>query len=81
MGRRSRTEIIGEMLEASAEGATKTALAYRINLGFGLAQKYLNDLLEKGLLNLEKSSPTKYKLSEDGIQTLKKWRDLKRLML
>lgn len=79
--RRSRPEIIGEMLEASAEGATKTAIAYRINLGFGLAQKYLEDLLEKGLLTLEKSSPLKYKLSDDGVQTLKKWRDLKRMLI
>ena len=81
MGRRSRFEIIGEMLEASTEGATKTAIAYRINLGFGLAQKYIDDLLEKGLLTLEKSSPKKYKLTDDGGQILKKWRDLKRMLI
>lgn len=81
MGRRSRPEIIGEMLEAAAEGATKTSIAYRINLGFGLAQKYLNDLLDRGLLTLERGSPLKYKLTDDGIEILKKWRDLKRMLV
>jgi len=86
-GRRNRLEIIGEILELACMGeVTKTGIAYRTNLGFGLAQKYIDELVGRGLLGVRTDgvdggeSPRRvYQITEEGMKVLKKLRELRRV--
>lgn len=48
--RRSRLEIIIDILEAGKEGINKTSIVYKANLNFKLAREYLDLLQEQGLI-------------------------------
>ncbi len=61
--RRSRLDIIIDVLEAGKEGTNKTNIVYKANLNFKLAREYL-DLLQKHGLIENKSN--KYVTTEDG---------------
>lgn len=61
--RRSRMDIVVDVLEVAKNGVNKTAIVYRTNLNFTLAEKYL-DLLEKQGLLENKSD--KYITSDKG---------------
>ncbi len=83
-GRRNRLEIIGEILElAGLGGMTKTGIAYKTNLGFGLAQKYIDELMGRGLLEMKfnggESSRRVYCITEEGRRVLRKLRELRRM--
>ncbi|MEM2866796.1 MAG: winged helix-turn-helix domain-containing protein [Candidatus Hadarchaeales archaeon] len=85
-GRRNRLEIIGEILELACLGEmTKTGIAYRTNLGFGLAQKYIDELVGRGLLEMKPNgvdgeSPRRvYHTTEEGMKVLRKLRELRKM--
>ncbi len=61
--RRSRMDIVVDVLEVAKNGVNKTAIVYRTNLNFTLAEKYL-DLLEKQGFLENKSD--KYITSDKG---------------
>jgi len=78
MGRRSRTEVIMDILAEASQGANKTRIMYRANLNFLRFERYFSELLDKGLI-AEVSNPTSgkviYETTEDGktlLQVLKK---------
>ena len=48
--RRSKIEIIGEILELSHDGAGVTEILYRGNLSYSQLQSYLSFLVEKKIL-------------------------------
>jgi predicted transcriptional regulator len=48
--RRSRIDIVVEVLEVAKNGVNKTAIVYRTNLNFRLADKYIELLENQGLL-------------------------------
>ena len=50
MGRRSRTQVIIDILAEASEGANKTRIMYRANLNFLRFKRYLSELLDKGLI-------------------------------
>lgn len=50
MGRRSRTEVIIDILTEALTGANKTRIMYRSNLNFLRFNRYLSEMLENGLL-------------------------------
>jgi len=52
LGRRKRTkyELLADLLRSSKGGARKTNLMFRANLSYVLLNKYLNFLLENGFL-------------------------------
>lgn len=47
--RRSRIDIIIDVLEVAKMGANKTSVVYKTNLNFKLADKYLELLQNQGL--------------------------------
>lgn len=71
--RRSRIDIIVDLLEVTKNGVNKTAIVYKTNLNFRLANKYLLHLVKQGLL--EKKSD-KYFTSDTGKIFLGKAKDL-----
>ena len=55
LGRRKRTryELLADLLQSSKGGAKKTNLMFRANLSFDLLNKYLKFLLDNGLLEMK----------------------------
>jgi predicted transcriptional regulator len=71
--RRSKIDIVVDVLEVTKNGVNKTAIVYKSNLNFRLAEKYLSLLEKQGLL--EKKSD-KYFTSDKGKIFLGKAKDL-----
>ena len=51
--RRSRTDIVVDILKVANNGAKKTHIVYRTNLNFNIACEYLETLREKELIRHE----------------------------
>jgi predicted transcriptional regulator len=51
--RRSRTDIVGSILEAANGGSTKTKIMYKAFLSYAQLKEYLIILLQNGLLEYE----------------------------
>ena len=68
--RRSRADVVGDILSLATEEASKTAIVYRTNLNFTLAKRYIDRLLSDGLLKKVEESE-KYQTTEKGIEFLK----------
>ncbi|HZD34573.1 MAG TPA: winged helix-turn-helix domain-containing protein [Nitrososphaeraceae archaeon] len=67
---RSRTEIVGLILEAAnGGGATKTKIMYKAFLSFAQLREYLTMLKDNGLIEYEGGKQT-YRTTEKGIGLL-----------
>jgi predicted transcriptional regulator len=66
---RSRTEIVGNILDAANGGATKTKIMYKAFLSYAQLREYLSVLIENNLLYLEGTQT--YKTTEKGLNFLK----------
>src|SRR5919205_3920519 len=67
---RSRTDIVGLILEAAnGGGATKTKIMYKAFLSYNLMKEYLTLLAENELLEYEEGSQT-YRTTEKGMRLL-----------
>ena len=67
--RRGRIEVIGDILSEALGGANKTRLMYRCNLNFMRFNRYLQELLDSGLIESINPNPKGtiiYKTSEKG---------------
>ena len=67
---RSRTEIVGMILEAANGGATKTKIMYKAFLSYAQLREYLSVLIENNLLEYLEGTQT-YKTTEKGLNFLK----------
>ena len=77
MTRRSRTEVVVDILNEALDGANKTRIMYRANLNFLRFNRYLSEMLENGLLKKANDGNGRvlYKATEDGkalLETLRK---------
>ena len=66
---RSRSDIIGLILEAANGGATKTKIMYKAFLSFAQLREYLSMLSEKGLIEYQDGTQ-RYRTTEKGIRLL-----------
>jgi predicted transcriptional regulator len=67
---RSRTEIVGLILEAANGGrATKTKIMYKAFLSFAQLREYLTTLQDNGLIEYEGGTQT-YRTTEKGMKLL-----------
>jgi predicted transcriptional regulator len=67
---RSRTEIVGLILEAAnGGGATKTKIMYKAFLSFAQLRDYLTTLQDNGLIEYEGGKQT-YRTTEKGMRLL-----------
>jgi len=72
--RRSRPEVIVDLLSEALAGANKTRLMYRCNLNFARFNRYLRELLEAGVLERIDPNPTGitiYKTTHKGRELLR----------
>ncbi len=70
--RRNNLDIIAEILQITQEGARKTQIVYNANLNFLIVKKYLNNLIEKGLLN---KNDTHYYTTDKGRDFIKSYQN------
>jgi predicted transcriptional regulator len=69
MNYRSRTDIVGLILEAANGGATKTKIMYKAFLSYAQLKEYLTVLLENDLLEYEEGRQF-LRTTEKGIRFL-----------
>ena len=67
---RSRTEILGNILDAANGGATKTKIMYAAFLSYGQLKEYLSILIENNLIEYLDGA-RKFKTTEKGLNFIK----------
>ena len=70
MGSRSRTEIVGNILDAANGGISKTKIMYSAFLSYGQLKEYLSILIENNLIEYV-DGDNKFKTTEKGLNFLK----------
>ena len=76
--RRSKLEIMADILSTAREGVRKTRIIYGANLNFNRAERYILFLEERGLI---KNSGAVYETTEKGKEFLHEYRRIKELIL
>ena len=66
---RSRTDIVGLILEAANGGATKTKIMYKAFLSYAQLKEYLTVLLQNDLLEYEEGKQN-FRTTEKGLRLL-----------
>ena len=79
MGNRSRTEIVGNILDAANGGATKTKIMYKAFLSYAQLKEYLSVLSENNLIEYHEGTQT-YKTTEKGLNFLKMNNEIGKLL-
>lgn len=72
--RRSRTEVVCDILSEALDGANKTRLMYHCNMNFLRFNRYLDELLGAGLLVRVDSNPSNvvlYETTDNGRELLR----------
>jgi predicted transcriptional regulator len=67
---RSRTEIVGNILESANGGATKTKIMYISFLSYNQLREYISVLIENNLIEYLEGTRT-FKTTEKGLNFLK----------
>ena len=70
MGNRSRTEIVGNILDAANGGTSKTKIMYIAFLSYGQLKEYLIILIENNLIEYLDGTH-QFKTTEKGLNLLK----------
>ena len=70
MGNRSRTEIVGNILDAANGGASKTKIMYTAFLSYNQLKEYISMLIENNLIEYL-DGVHKFKTTEKGLNFLK----------
>jgi predicted transcriptional regulator len=76
---RSRTEIVGNILDAANGGTTKTKIMYKAFLSYGQLKEYLALLIEKNLIEYLDGTH-KFKTTEKGLNYLKMHNEIGELL-
>ncbi|HSL12691.1 MAG TPA: winged helix-turn-helix domain-containing protein [Nitrososphaeraceae archaeon] len=79
MKNRSRTEIVGNILDSANGGATKTKIMYRAFLSYGQLKEYLSILIENNLIEFLDGTQM-FKTTEKGLNYLKKHNEMEELL-
>jgi predicted transcriptional regulator len=80
MKNRSRTEIVGNILDAANGGATKTKIMYKAFLSYNQLKEYLSVLIENNLIEY-RDGTRKFKTTEKGLNYLKMHNEIGELLL
>ena len=79
MGNRSRTEIVGNILDAANGGASKTKIMYIAFLNYGQLKEYLSILIDNNLIEYLDGTQT-FKTTEKGLTYLKMYNKIGELL-
>ena len=76
---RSRTDIVGLILEAANGGATKTKIMYKAFLSYAQLKEYLTVLLQNDLLEY-KDETQLFRTTEKGLRLLQMYNQFDEIM-
>ena len=76
---RSRTEIVGNILDAANGKATKTKIMYKAFLSYNQLKDYLSILMKNNLLEYLEGTKT-FKTTEKGLNLLKMHNEMAELL-
>jgi len=77
MCKRSKLKIVVEILSIASNGVNKTKIIYSANLNFNRANEYIEEMINAGLIIVEKvNGKSIYRTSEKGRMLLRKCREL-----
>ncbi|MGZ5551429.1 MAG: winged helix-turn-helix domain-containing protein [Nitrososphaeraceae archaeon] len=79
MGNRSRTEIIGNILDSANGGASKTKIMYKAYLSYNQLKEYLSILIENNLIEYLDGTH-QFKTTEKGLNLLKMHNEMAELL-
>jgi len=79
MGNRSRTEIVGNILDAANGGISKTKIMYLSFLSYGQLNEYLSILIENNLIEYVYGD-NKFKTTEKGLKFLQMHNQIEELL-
>ena len=79
MANRSRTEIVGSILDAANGGATRTKIMYTAFLSYNQLKEYLTTLIENNLIEYLDGTQT-FKTTEKGLNYLKMHNEMAELL-
>ncbi|HEX6646346.1 MAG TPA: winged helix-turn-helix domain-containing protein [Nitrososphaeraceae archaeon] len=79
MANRSRTEIVGSILDAANGGATRTKIMYTAFLSYNQLKEYLTILIENNLIEYLDGTQT-FKTTEKGLNYLKMHNEMAELL-
>jgi predicted transcriptional regulator len=68
--KRSRQEIISQILEICIDGASKTKIVYQGNLNFKTVNPYLDLLIKNDLIQVKEGHAILYETTPKGIRLL-----------
>lgn len=68
--KRSKQEIIAQILEVCLESSSKTRIVYQVNLNFRTINPYLDILTKNKLIEVNGSEQTLYKTTPKGLDLL-----------
>jgi predicted transcriptional regulator len=74
--KRSRQEIVSQILEICTNGAIKTQIVYQANLNFRTVNPYLDILIKNDLIKVNEECAIHYETTPKGIRLLE---DIKRI--
>jgi len=74
--KRSRGEIITQILGICSKGATKTRIVYQANLNFKTVNPYIDLLIEKGLLDLRRGQNKVCMTTKRGSELMESFREI-----
>jgi predicted transcriptional regulator len=67
--KRSRSQIVAEILETCTNGANKTRIVYQANLNFKTVNPYLQNLMDNHLIDLDQGE---YQITSQGMKLLER---------
>jgi len=79
MGNRSRTEIVGNILDAANGGASKTKIMYTAFLSYNQLKDYISILIENNLIEYLDGARI-FKTTEKGLNFLKMHNEIGELL-
>jgi len=79
MGNRSRTEIVGNILDAANGGASKTKIMYTAFLSYNQSKEYISILIENNLIEYLDGTH-KFKTTAKGLNLLKMHNEMAELL-
>jgi len=71
--KRTHAEIMVEILDSCLYPQFRTIIVHRANLNWRMLQRYLPELLNQGLLELQENT-TEYVTTEKGRKFVEKWK-------
>ena len=78
--KRSRAEILADILEVAKNGAKKSHIVYRANLNFKIVNDYLKALRNSGLIDFPDGRQQVFITTEKGTEYIKHFNAFKEYM-